>query len=223
MNSAPLPTIDALCAAHFNEQPHTEHVTRLALQLFDATHAALGIPGRQRRLLEAAGRLHDVAYRDNSLHHVTAGAELVLKTGLRGFRSEDLPLIAGAMLLHAGNLAQAQNELLFHEMPDAQRDRALRLGAFLRIADGLDYGHVQDARITGIRVRGDAVCLRVTSPIFPANIARADRKADLWRQVFPRGIQFETVPGEAALLTPDVPVPEAARRLFALQIGRAHV
>ena len=217
MTSLSHPTIESLCAQLFNESPHTEHVTALALRLFDATHAALGLPPRHRRLLEAAARLHDVAYSLDPLHHVTASADLVLHGGLRGFRAADLPLIAGIMLLHAGNLSAALNDLLFHELTTAQRDRVLRLGAFLRIADGLDYGHIQDATITGIRVQTDRVVVTVTSPLFPHNLARAERKADLWRKSFPLAIQLELAPATTTeLLRADTPPPEAARRLLSL-------
>lgn len=220
MSAPPLPSIETLCARHGNESVHTEHVAALALRLFDATHAALGIPAGHRRWLLAAARLHDVAYRLDPLHHLTASAELVAHEGVAGYRPAEWPVIAGIMLWHGGSLAAAQNEVLGLDLTDAQRDRVKRLGAFLRIADGLDYGHVQDATILGVRVYARRIRVRVASPVFPLNIARADRKADLWRAVFDRPIEWEAVEAPAVLLTPGLPPPEAARKLFSLHTKR---
>ena len=74
-------TIDELCAAYDNEDVHTEHVTGLALQLFDHTHAALGLPASGRRVLEAAARLHDVGYSLDPMHHMQASAQIVARPG----------------------------------------------------------------------------------------------------------------------------------------------
>lgn len=220
MTTTAPPTIETLCATHANENAHTEHVTALALRLWDATHKHFDLPARSRRLLEAAARLHDVAFRDNPQHHLIASAELVRRDGVAGYRPEEWPLIAGIMLFHAGSLAAAENELLALSLTPAQNQLIRQLGAYLRVADGLDYGHVQDAVIRGITVRKRIVRVRVASPLFPANLERAARKADLWRQVFDCALEFQPVEAEGRLLTADLPVAEAARRLITLHTKR---
>lgn len=220
MTTSTPPTIESLCTTHANENAHTEHVTALALRLWDATYQTLGLPARARRLLEAAARLHDVAFRDDPQHHLTASAELVRRDGVRGYPPDEWPLLAGIMLFHAGSLAAAENEMLALSLTPSQNQLIRQLAAYLRVADGLDYGHIQDAVIRGIAVRKTAVQVRVASPLFPQNIERAARKADLWQQVFSRPLQFRPVQAEARLLTPDVPVLEAARRLITLHTKR---
>jgi CHAD domain-containing protein len=211
------PTIAELCRKYHNESVHTEHVTALALKLFDKTRAHLRIPAADRPLLEAAARLHDVAYSVDPLHHAEASAQIILQGGVKGYRETQFPLIAAIMLLHGGNLVEILRHPLFDELTDAQRDRVLHLGAFLRVADGLDYGHIQTAGITRVPCNGKNVEVHIANALFPDNLIRANRKADLWRRVFPVDIRLVPEASPARdLLAPDLPPTEAARRLLSL-------
>jgi CHAD domain-containing protein len=200
-------TIDELCAAYDNEDVHTEHVTALALRLFDHTRAALDLPAGGRRLLEAASRLHDVGYSIDPIHHMLTSAEIVAEEGIKGFSRLECDQIIQIMIRHSGKVSA-----------DSAPKRALQLAAFLRIADGLDYSHAQTARIVSTRRTRRAIHVTVRSDAFPQCLARADRKADLWRAVFPYDIQFVAAAaakdGPDTLVRPDTPVIEAARRLL---------
>ena len=199
---------EQLCARYGNENAHTEHVTRLALRLFDATHRALGLPASDRALLENAGRLHDVAYRIDPVHHRERSAEIAMREGLKDFSADDRACIAEIIRLHGGSWEDRPNQ-----------ERAMRLGAFLRIADGLDWGHVQDATIVGTKILRTCVRVRVRSDWLPANVARADQKADLWRAMFPVDIRFELAKSRRShpIVVPGLPPVEAARRLLSVQ------
>ncbi len=94
--------IDEVCAAYDNEDVHSEHVTALALRLFDHTRAALDLPAGGRRLLEAAARLHDVGYSVDPVHHLLASAEIVAKEGIKGFSRSECEQIMQIMVRHSG-------------------------------------------------------------------------------------------------------------------------
>ena len=47
-------SVAELCAKYGNEDAHANHVTALALQLFDATRGLVGAPAGDRPLLAAA-------------------------------------------------------------------------------------------------------------------------------------------------------------------------
>jgi CHAD domain-containing protein len=203
-------SVEELCAAYDNEDVHTEHVTALALRLFDHTRATLDLPASGRHLLEAAGRLHDVGYSVDPVHHMLASADIVLEEGIKGYTKAEREQVAQIILRHSGKVS----------LTSAQK-RVLQLAAFVRIADGLDYSHAQTARIVSIRRTRRAIHVTVRCDIFPQCLARADRKADLWRAVFPYDIQFVAAPaakgGRDPLLRADLPVIEAARRLLWIQ------
>jgi CHAD domain-containing protein len=203
-------SVAELCAAYDNEDVHTEHVTALALRLFDHTRVSLGLPASARRLLEAASRLHDVGYSIDPVHHVQAGAEIVLEDGIKGFSQPECEQITQIMVRHSGKASTS-----------GAPARIVQLAAFLRIGDGLDYSHAQTAKIVGFRRAQRTIFVTVRSDAFPQCLARADHKADLWRAVFPYGIQFVAAPatkaGPEPLVRANMPMIEAARRLLWIQ------
>ncbi|HUI08313.1 MAG TPA: CHAD domain-containing protein [Verrucomicrobiae bacterium] len=203
-------SLEELCSSYENEDVHTEYVTKLALDLFDRTREWLGLPARSRRLLEAAGRLHDVGYSVDPVHHVHASAEIVQEEGIKGFRKLELDQIVQIMVNHSGKWR-----------PNSTPKPLLQLAAFLRIGDGLDYSHAQTATIVGVRRTRRVIHVTVRSDAFPPCLIRANRKADLWRAVFPYDIQFVAAPPaknrSAPLVRRDTPVLEAARRLLWIQ------
>lgn len=216
----PSPDIADLCAKYENENAHTEHVTRLALLLFDRTHETLGLRAGDRRLLEAAGRLHDIGYRDYPQKHLEGGIDIVQREGIRGFAAQQVAYVAAIISLHQADAAARIEAPLIQEL--GRPGRALQLGAILRVADGLDQGHVQDARIVSVRRGRDAITVTVASPLAPANITRADEKADLWRTVLPVPIRFvpDSRPASAderSVVRPGDSVIEAARRALYIQ------
>ena len=211
-------SIKELRRKYHNEDAHSAHVTRLALQLFDETRRLLHLAPADRSLLKAACWLHDIGYSADPRHHRDRSAEIILQESLRDFSDADCAIVAATMLFHSGDVDVTRQQPLVTRLPDPQR--ACRLGAFLRIADGLDYGHLQDAAIVGIRAGGQAIRVEVRSPLFPYNLGRVQQKADLWRAIFPMDIQFAPAPpaqSKPSLLAPDLPIREAARRIIMLQ------
>ncbi len=212
-------SVEQLCRKYDNEDTHTRHVTAMALRLFDGARRALKLAAGDRAILEMAGRLHDVGYSVHPSDHRQRGVGIVLREGLKGFSDPDRDLIAAVMFLHSGDARAVRRHRWVRRLPQPQR--ALRLGALLRVADGLDYGHRQDATIQTVRAEAGAIRVAVRSGRFPHNIARANQKADLWRLVFPMDIELASTEGgageEPGLIRPGLGVAEAARRLLVLQ------
>jgi CHAD domain-containing protein len=211
-------SIEELCTRHENENVHTAHVTALALRLFDETRARLGLSAADRPLLEAAARLHDVGYASDPRRHPDVSAEIVLREGLAGFRETQQDYIAAVIPFHSGKRKPTDSHPLLETVHDPKR--VLRLAAILRVADALDHSHLQDATIAAVRSGKKTIQVRVRCAHFPYNLEVADRKADLWRAVFPVGIRFVRVPQKEApsLIGPELHPVEAARRLLFLQV-----
>lgn len=210
------PTIDELCAEYRNENPHTEFVTRLALQIFDAVRTDFNFRKSDRLLLEAAARLHDIGYSVRPDDHVAAGAEIVRASGLNGYSDRQTEDIAAIMSLH-GRLtsgALADEALMQASRPE----RIFQLGAILRVADALDQGHLQECRIAKITREEGMFRIYVATPLGVAGIERAMAKSDLWQRVFPLGVAFEArprrVPPEPQA---DQPAGDAIRRMMLAQ------
>lgn len=211
-------SIEALSRRYWNEDIHTDHVTRLALTLFDAVRGWFGLTAQDRTLLEAAARLHDLAYAVEPKNHRMKSVQVVLKEGVRGVSDRQRAYIAAIMSLHQNN-GPSEKSRLIRELPDSSR--ALRLGAILRVADGLDQSHIQDSAITDVRRVGHSIIATVQVGLSPDNLQRAQVKSALWRQVFPMPIRFEADLRPQArrthILEPNLCALEGARRLLYLQ------
>src|SRR5262245_16615682 len=142
-------SIAELCQKHENENVHTSEVTRLALLLFDLTEPVHQLTADDRTILEAAAQLHDVGYRVDPAHHRETSAQIVLSEGLNGFHDSQRARIAATMLFHSGDIAATRQHPLVTGLADP--DRAARIGAVLRVADGLDYAHLQRTTIINVR------------------------------------------------------------------------
>lgn len=209
---------EELCARYGNEQAHAGHVASLALSLFDATAGLLGTPADDRPLLEAACRLHEIGYGVDPRRHAPTGCRIVRLEGLRGFTDSARNDIAAAISLHPTRSCAA-----ICRAPARRRRgslRAWRLAAYLRVADGLDAAHLQDAAIVGVRKTGRAICIDVACHGLSPGPDQAVRKADLWRRVFPGGLKIvraDLRPGRPEpLLAADMSATEGARRLLYL-------
>lgn len=223
-------TVDELCEVYLNEDIHTNHVTQLALALFDSVQSWTGLSRNDRRILEAAARLHDVGYAMDPRGHLWKSIEIVRTEGLDGYPASQVSYICAAMSLHQGGGRPGRRNPALDGVP--RPDRALRIGALLAIADGLDQSHIQDAVIRSVTRQGSVVYVTVSSPLSPDNLVRADAKACLWRMAFPMDIRMIPDPADRRLTMPGTQAGDnfyEAIRLHAyflfkrVQIGRAHV
>jgi exopolyphosphatase/guanosine-5'-triphosphate,3'-diphosphate pyrophosphatase len=126
--------------------PHAEHVSGLALSLYDEL-ARLGmhtLDRRERELLWAAGMLHDagvlVDYNDHHKH----GYYLVLNSGLPGFRHPELAMVA--LLVRAHRKALPSPAPLEGVLGPSDEHRLCRLAACLRVAEQLERGRARGIR-----------------------------------------------------------------------------
>jgi CHAD domain-containing protein len=213
-------TVEALCRVERNEDRHTEQVAALAVRLFDATRRRFGLDGDDRRVLRAAARLHDIGYARDPRNHAAAGARLVKRTPLRELTCAERGVAAAMILVHTGDRAPLQTGAL----ADWTRDpaRALRLGAFLRLADALDHSHLQDVTIRSMRFGRGGYTVRYTPAVLRGLLFKVAAKADIWNSVLPAPVRAEEIDAasgrpRAALLDADDPVPEAARKILFLQ------
>src|SRR5687768_3239979 len=123
------------------EAPHSQHVQRLALQLFDAIGPRLGLSSVDRAILADAALLHDVGYHINYDKHHKHSYHLILHAELLGMSPEEQVAIANVARYHRG-AAPRRKHRNFGPLDRSLRRRIRRLAALLRIADGFDRGHV---------------------------------------------------------------------------------
>ena len=163
------------------EEPHARHVQRLALQLFDRLGEPLGCAPADRQTLADAALLHDVGYVINYNKHHKHSYHLITHADLLGMTPEEQLIVANVARYHRGAVPSPKHEN-FGALDRRQRRRVERLAALLRVADGLDRGHV--GAVASVHARWGRAAIRLTPvPVDAAPIRLelwgASRKADL--------------------------------------------
>ncbi len=230
----PAPAVDRMrgvrrfAAACRYEAQHAANVAELAVQLFDQLAEGLGAAGSgwaasgSREILQAAALLHDVGYFVNYERHHKHSYHLIIHSGLPGFTSREIELIASIARYHRGALP-GEKHAAFRSLGPDDRDLVRRLAGILRIAVGLDRSHAQEVRRLGVRCKRDAVEVMVDAAGDPSvDLWAAQRRSALFEEAFGRRLRLEWRPEVAA--EPEAPVvtdvPEAAG---ALRRGREAV
>ena len=128
---------------------HSEHVTKLALALFDGVRACHGLGLDERRLLEIAGRLHDIGWSQaaatSGKHHKLSG-KLIQKLDIPGLAKPDIVLCSLIARHHTKALPDARRHKLFASLDPDRREIVEWLAGILRVADALDCRHEKTAR-----------------------------------------------------------------------------
>ncbi len=135
----------SLCRRSNWRQEHARQVARLALALFEATADLHGLGPADRELLELAALLHDIGEHISRTGHDRHTAYLIENGGLRGFSPDEIRMLAVVGRYHVRGTPKPVFEA-FAALGGAERARAIRLTALLRIADALDTAHA--ARVT---------------------------------------------------------------------------
>lgn len=201
---------------------HSEHVTKLALSLYDQLAqgsddqpAIIEADARERRLLEAAGIAHDVGvFVEYRAHHRHSMA-MILNAEWPGWSDEEKRLVAVVARYHR-KAEPAKRHAEFAALSKADRVIVRRLAGVLRVADGLDRSHTQAVRGVRVKVvRGR--CVLEVDALGPASvdIDGAKSKCGLFEDEFGVRVRFESAASlgtDSAPMVSDTPRPRRRSR-----------
>jgi exopolyphosphatase/guanosine-5'-triphosphate,3'-diphosphate pyrophosphatase len=182
---------------------HTDHVARLALQMWDALAAAgvhAGAP-EERELLWAAAILHDVGMVVDYDDHHKHSRYLILNAGLPGFTPRETALIGQMARYHRkGNPGLREFEPLGAAGDEAILDRC---AAVLRLAEQLERARDQSVRGTRVEVHDGDVDLLLDADD-DVRVARwaAEKQRDLFERAFGHGLVVRVEGGSPGAATP---------------------
>ena len=182
---------------HF-EEPHAVQVRKVALQLFDQLASRLKCEPGDREILADAALLHDVGYHISYENHHKHSYHLILHADLLGMTPTERVAVAHVARYHRGALPDKRKHAAFGALGRPTRRRVRRLAALLRVADGLDRGHV-----SGVD------CVRVTwekgrCRIAPAPVPGATSlRLELWGGSRKSDLLAELLDAPVELVTPD--------------------
>ena len=179
------------------DRRHGEQTARLARKLFDVLGKRLGCAPGDWELLEAAALLHDVgvlvSYRSHHKHsyHLIAHAESL------PFSPRERLLIALVSRYHRKR-GPTKKHLEFAAVEAGDRALVRRLAALLRVACGLDRGHVSAVEAMRLRLMPDRLLIdvvpRLVSTDLKLELWGAQRKADLLGKLLKRDVVVRVAP-----------------------------
>lgn len=173
---------------------HAEHVTRLALAIFDQTVSLHGLPRSYRDLLEGAALLHDVGFHINHSSHHKHSYYLIRHAELLGFHEPEIELMANVARYHRKSLPKDKHHN-FKALSPQQREAAGKLIAILRVADALDHSGTQVVKDVSVRLEGQETVFFVQADeACDVETWGALEKADAWTRFLGTLVRFVQVP-----------------------------
>ena len=179
-----------LMQAKENKPFHVQHVSYLALQLFDGLSPLHGLGLRERLLLEAAAHLHDIGHSEGFTpegHHKES-ARLIREHPWQQFSRQDVEVIAQVSRYHRKSIPDMAHDE-FRILEPSERRAIQVLAGILRLADSLDRSH--ERRVTGVTVEirsNQLVFHLTTSGPVEREVRALYKKANLTSAVFQRDV-----------------------------------
>ncbi len=171
---------------------HSDHVRRLAWQLFDSSRA-IGLHNLgddERELLGYAARLHDIGtFLAFSNHHLHS-QYIITNTELTGFDQREIVLIGLIARLHRKKLPGPGSREL-GDLAAGDRRLVLVLAILLRLAESLDRTHIGIVSSARFEESDGAVTLLLSSGADPhLEVWGAENQARAFRKVFGRPLRI---------------------------------
>jgi len=140
---------------------HNEQVTTLALALFECLSILHGYSSVEHRLLEIAGRLHDIGWsRTISGKHHKHSFDMIQELDIPGLSKQEQLICALIARYHTKALPDVSRHGQFASLDADQRDLVEWLAGLLRVADGLDCSHT--SRIKRISCEVDVKTINIS-------------------------------------------------------------
>lgn len=177
-------------ARYGNTADHGEHVSALALALFEGTKRLHGLGDVEREMLHFGALLHDVGQHIEYRRHHKHSYYLVRNAELQGFDPDEVELLAVLARYHRKSAPKDDHDE-WRSLAERLKPSARVLIGLLRAADGLDRGHAQEVTSLDVSVKKHAVVVMVHGKgTLDLDVLGAAGKADVLIEVLGRPVEF---------------------------------
>ena len=144
------------------DEPHSKHVSKIALRLFDKLQAQHQLGVRSRSILRLASLLHEIGRFISSSAFHKHSMYLIKNSDFFGVSESDLLKISLVARYHRRALPQPSHDG-YSRLPRVDRVVVSKLAAILRIANAMDEAHEQTIQSFDCQVHGDRVIINVAN------------------------------------------------------------
>ena len=145
------------------DNPHTAHVRKLTLRLFDALRLLGPFGDEERKLLDAASHLHDIGMHIEYYNHHRHGFYLTLNARLCGLTNEEIIKVAVLVGHHRESKLKEDLDRFRGALGKETIDRLRRLAVFLQIAERIDRSESQVVEDLEVLLDSGQVVIRLVS------------------------------------------------------------
>lgn len=174
-----------------SELAHTQHVTALALRLFDETQSLHQMGRRERDWLEYAGLLHDIGWVEGAQQHHKSSLRIILSTSILPFGGKER-LVIGSIARYHRRAEPSEKHDHFKVLEAEERRLVVMLSALLKLADGLDSQHLM--LVQDITAQVGKKSLRLTCWVKQKHLGQTltvSEKGALFEKVFNRKLDIK--------------------------------
>ncbi|KAA0208075.1 Ppx/GppA family phosphatase [Ignavibacteria bacterium CHB1] len=122
------------------EEEHSQHVSKLALKIFDSISKRFNLTMGDREYLQAASVLHDIGYFISHSSHHKHSYYIIRNSEMLGFNFNEIEIIANIARYHRKSHPKIKHDA-YSRLDDKSKNIVRKLAGILRVADGLDRGH----------------------------------------------------------------------------------
>lgn len=142
---------------------HMEQDAYLATKIFRLTRDLHELPQEYEELLEYAALLHDIGYFIGYDDHHKHAYRMIMSTDIPGLDEREKAIVANIARYHRSAPPKLKHKG-FAALSGEDREAVTRLGAILRLADGLDRSHTNAVQDLECEIIGDHVILTLHPP-----------------------------------------------------------
>ena len=177
-------------SCHFDE-PHSRHVAKVSLSIFDAVAKEFALKKNDRRLLEAAALLHDVGYFISYNSHHKHSHHLIRHAELFGFSPREREMMALIARYHRKSLPKKKHPE-YERLEAKDQQIVSRLGGILRLSDGLDRRRSGLVEVVALKRSVDTFSFKLLgTEDISVEVFGGNAKKDLFEKAFGGTVLFE--------------------------------
>ena len=172
------------------DRVHAQHVSRLAVRLFDQLAGLHAMRPLDREILEYAAWLSEVGQQVSWQRYHKHSYYVIRHAGLDGFTEDQLMILANVARYHRKASPKDQHENM-RELTRAQRLIVRQLSVMLRTAHAMDRSKRQAIRDVGVEHDDSAITLHVRPRLdIESELARVEKAARRLGQEFGRKVRI---------------------------------